>query len=126
MTWSIPLSANLTMRQMGLILFQAGVGTRAGYGFLETVRATGADMIVAGAAITFCVALCTLFIGHRLLKRSFESVMGLTAAIHTEPASLAFAGLISTSDGPQAAYSRVFPLCTVAKIVLAQVLVSWK
>jgi putative transport protein len=122
-TWSIPASASLTLRQMGLILFQAGVGTRAGYGFLQTVRTTGVEMILAGAVITSCVALTSLFVGHRLLKRPFESVMGLTAAIHTEPASLAFAGLVSGSDAPQAAYARVFPLCTVAKIVLAQILV---
>ena len=126
LTWSIPLSANLTLRQIGLVLFQAGVGTRAGYGFLETVRATGMSMIVAGAVITFAVALTSVFVGHRLLKRSFESVMGLTTAIHTEPASLAFAGMISSSDEPQAAYARVFPLCTIAKIVLAQAIVLWK
>jgi putative transport protein len=58
-----------------------------------------------------------------VLKQRFGNVMGLTAAIHTEPASLSFAGLVSNSDAPQAAYARVFPLCTVAKIVLAQVLV---
>jgi putative transport protein len=126
LTWTIPTSASLTLRQIGLVLFQAGVGTRAGYGFLQTVQNSGMAMILAGAVITSCVALSSLFVGHRLMKQPFESVMGLTAAIHTEPASLAFAGLISTSDAPQAAYARVFPLCTVAKIVLAQALVSWK
>lgn len=123
LTWSIPTSASLTLRQIGLVLFQAGVGTRAGYGFLQTVRSSGVSMILAGAFITSCVALVSLFVGHRLMKQPFERVLGLTAAIHTEPASLAFAGLVSDSDAPQEAYSRVFPLCTVAKIVLAQILV---
>jgi putative transport protein len=125
-TWMIPLSANLTLRQIGLVLFQAGVGTRAGFGFVETVRHSGIQMILAGAAITASVALASLLVGHRLLKRPFESVMGLTCAIHTEPASLAFASLVSDSDAPQAAYARVFPLSTLAKIVLAQLLVGWK
>jgi len=124
--WNIPLSANLTLRQIGLVLFQAGVGTRAGFGFVQTVRVNGIEMIVGGAAITAVVAMASLLVGHRVLKQPFESVMGLTCAIHTEPASLSLASLISSSDAPQAAYARVFPVCTVAKIVLAQVLVAWK
>ncbi len=125
-TWMIPVSANLTLRQIGLVLFQAGVGTRAGFGFVETVRANGIQMILAGAAITAGVALASLFVGHRVLRQPFEAVMGLTCAIHTEPASLAFASLVSSSDAPQASYARVFPVCTVAKIVLAQLLVTWR
>jgi putative transport protein len=125
-TWIIPMSANLTLRQIGLVLFQAGVGTRAGYGFLQTVRGSGFQMIASGAIITAGVAMASLFIGHRLLKQPFEKVMGLTCAIHTEPASLAFASLVSNSDAPHASYARVFPVCTVAKIVLAQLLVTWR
>jgi putative transport protein len=125
-TWAIPLSANLTLRQIGLVLFQAGVGTRAGYGFLQTAGGSGVYLILAGAIITATVAMGSLLIGHRLLKLPFESVMGLTCAIHTEPASLSYASLVSNSDAPQAAYARVFPVCTVMKILLAQLLVHWK
>ncbi|MEO8370395.1 MAG: TrkA C-terminal domain-containing protein [Candidatus Solibacter sp.] len=125
-SWIIPVSANLTLRQIGLVLFQAGVGTRAGYGFLQTIRGSGFQMVASGAVITATVALVSLFIGHRVLKQPFEKVMGLTCAIHTEPASLAFASLVSNNDAPHAAYARVFPVCTVAKIVLAQLLVTWK
>jgi putative transport protein len=124
--WIIPLSANLTLRQIGLVLFQAGVGTRAGYGFVETVRTSGIEMILGGAAITAGVAMASLVVGHRFLKQPFEAVMGLTCAIHTEPASLAFASLAANSDVPQASYARVFPVCTVAKIILAQLLVAWR
>jgi putative transport protein len=125
-TWIIPLRANLTLRQIGLVLFQAGVGTRAGFGFVQTVRESGIQMIAAGAVVTMGVALLSLAIAHRVLRMPFESAMGLTTAIHTEPASLAFASLVSNSDAPQAAYARVFPVCTVAEIVLAQLLVTWK
>jgi len=125
-TWTIPLSANLTLRQIGLVLFQAGVGTRAGYGFLQTAGGSGVYMILAGAIVTASVAMASIVIGHRVLKLPFESVMGLTCAIHTEPASLAYASLISNSDAPQSSYARVFPVCTVTKIVLAQLLVSWR
>jgi putative transport protein len=89
-TGVIPLSANLALRQIGLVLFQAGVGTRAGFGFVETVHTSGVEMILAGGLITAGVALASLFVGHRLLKRPFESVVGLTCAIHREPASPGF------------------------------------
>ena len=125
-SWIIPLSANLTVRQIGLVLFQAGVGTRAGYGFVETVRGSGGRTIVAGALITAGVAMASLVVGHRVLRQPFEKAMGLTCAIHTEPASLSFASLVSNSEVPQAAYARVFPVCTVAKIVLAQLLAGWR
>lgn len=70
--------------------------------------------------------MASLFIGHRLLHQPFEKAMGLTCAIHTEPASLAFASLVSHSDTPQSSDASVFPVCTVAKVVLAQLLVTWR
>ena len=110
-TWVIPLSANLALRQIGLVLFQAGVGTRAGFGFVETVRTSGVEMILAGGLITADVALASLFVGHRLLKRPFESVLGLTCAIHTEPASLAFASHRSPVPTPHKLRTRKFSRC---------------
>ena len=67
-TWVIPISANITLRQIGLVLFLAGVGTRAGYDFVQTLRTDGPQLMAAGAAITFIVAIASLVLGHRLLK----------------------------------------------------------
>ncbi|MGE5647724.1 MAG: aspartate:alanine exchanger family transporter [Acidobacteriota bacterium] len=124
-SWSMPLSANLTLRQIGLILFQAGVGTRAGLGFVETIRTSGLELLLAGAAITFAVSAASLIVGYKFLKIPFDSLMGLTSAIHTEPASLNYAHHAAGSDMPQSSYARVFPVCTVTKIILAQLLVAW-
>jgi putative transport protein len=124
-TWIMPMSANLTLRQIGLVLFQAGVGTRAGLGFVETIRTSGLPMLLAGAAITLAVVWAALFAGHKLLKIPFDSLMGLVCAIHTEPASLHYATHAANSDVPQNAYSRIFPVCTIGKIILAQLLVTW-
>jgi putative transport protein len=124
-SWTMPVSANLTLRQIGLILFQAGVGTRAGLGFLETIRTSGFTLLATGAAITLGVALVSVFVGYKVLKIPFDSVMGLTCAIHTEPASLSYATQAAGSDVPQSSYARIFPVCTVAKIILAQLLVTF-
>jgi putative transport protein len=124
-SWTMPLSANLTLRQIGLILFQAGVGTQAGLGFVDTIRNHGFMLLATGAAITLVVAGAAVLIGYKLLKIPFDSVMGLVCAIHTEPASLNYAAQAAASDVPQSSYARIFPVCTVAKIILAQLLVTF-
>ena len=124
-TWVIPISANLTLRQIGLLLFLAGVGTRAGYEFVQTLRTSGVQLLLAGAVVTFAVTLLTLLIGHRLLKIPFDSLAGLVSGIQTQPACLAFAANQSKSDAPNLAYAGVYPAATIAKILLAQLLISW-
>jgi putative transport protein len=124
-SWTMPLSANLTLRQIGLILFEAGVGTQAGLGFVQTIRTSGLELLLSGAIITLSVSAAALVVGYKLMKIPFDSVMGLTCAIHTEPASLNYAAHAAGSDIPQSSYARIFPVCTVAKIILAQVLVTW-
>jgi putative transport protein len=124
-TWVIPISANLTLRQIGLLLFLAGVGTRAGYEFVQTLRTSGVQLLLAGAVVTFAVTLLTLLIGHKLLKIPFDSLAGLVSGIQTQPACLAFAANQSKSDAPNLAYAGVYPAATIAKILLAQLLISW-
>ncbi len=124
-TWVIPISANITLRQIGLVLFLAGVGTRAGYDFVQTLRTDGPQLMAAGAAITFTVAIASLVLGHRLLKLPYDALMGLVSGVHTQTASLAFATDHTRSDAPNIAYASVYPLATIVKIVLAQLLATW-
>jgi putative transport protein len=124
-TWTIPISANLTLRQIGLLLFLAGVGTRAGYDFVQTLQNSGFRLLAAGAVITFAVTLVAMIAGHRLLRAPFDALMGMMAGIQTQPACLAFATNQTRSEAPNLAYAAVYPSATVAKIVLAQILASW-
>jgi putative transport protein len=119
----MPISANLTLRQIGLLLFMAGAGTRAGFSFWQTLRTNGPEIIVAGAIVTFSVALTSILVGHKLLKIPFDSVMGMVSGIHTEPASLNYAAQVSGSDRPNIAYTTVYPIAMIGKIILAQLLV---
>ena len=121
-TWTIPISANLTLRQIGLLLFLAGVGTKAGYSFAQTLRTNGWQMIAVGAGITVASAMATLVVAHKVLKMPFDSAMGIAAGIHTEPASLTYASTVSGNDLPNISYATVYPLAMIAKIILAQLL----
>lgn len=123
-TWNIPVSANLTLRQIGLLLFLAGVSTKAGYSFLATLRENGLQMLLGGALITFLTTLVTLYVGYRLLKMPFESLLGLTSGLQTQPACLAFVNNMTRSEAPNVAYASVYPAATITKIVLAQLLVG--
>jgi len=121
-TWIMPLHSNLTLRQIGLLFFLAGVGVRAGYAFAQTLRQNGPAMLLAGAAITLAVTLVSLVVGYKVLKIPFASLMGLVAGIQTQPACLAYAAREANSDAPNLSYAAVYPVAMIAKIILAQLL----
>ncbi len=124
MVWSLPYSANLILRQMGLILFLAGIGTRSGYAFVSTLaQGGGVAIFLAGAAITALVALTTLWIGYRLLKIPLSLLSGILAGLQTQPAVLGFALERTGNDLPNIGYASVYPVALIAKILLAQLIV---
>ena len=125
MIWALPFSANVALRQIGLILFLAGIGTRAGQGFLATFAGGGGLVIfAAGAIVTFAVALGTLFVAHRLMRVPMSLAMGMVAGVHTQPAVLGHALEQSRNEIPNVGYASVYPAATLAKLVLVQVLVA--
>ena len=121
-TWTIPLHTNLTLRQIGLLFFLAGLGIRAGYSFAQTLRQNGPAMLLAGAVVTLVVTEVSLVVGYKWLKIPFASLMGLVSGIQTQPACLAYATREANSDAPNLSYAAVYPVATIAKIILAQLL----
>jgi putative transport protein len=125
LVWTLPYNANLTLRQLGLLLFLAGIGTRAGPGFLQTFAGGGgAVLFAAGAGITFTTAFVALWAAHRLLKIPLSLAIGMVAGIHTQPAVLGFAEQQTKNEIPQLGYAAVYPVATIAKILLVQVLLA--
>ncbi len=123
--WSLPYSANLTLRQIGLILFLAGIGTRAGYAFVSTFTQGGGILIfVAGAIITCVTASAMLLIGYKLFKIPMGLLTGILAGLQTQPAVLGYALEQAGNDLPNIGYAEVYPIATIAKIVLAQLLLT--
>jgi putative transport protein len=123
--WGLPYSANLTLRQIGLVMFLAGVGTRSGHAFVSTLtQGGGLALLAAGGLITFTVSLATLVLGHKVLGIPMSVLTGLLAGQQTQPAVLGFALEQTKNDLPNVGYATVYPLATVAKIILAQVLLA--
>ncbi len=128
LVWTLPYSANLTLRQIGLIMFLAGVGTRAGYAFVSTFAQGGMVVIylfVAGAIITTLTSLATLWIGYRLLKIPMSLLIGLLAGLQTQPAVLGFGQEQTGNDLPNISYPSMFALAVIVKIIVAQLLVAF-
>jgi putative transport protein len=122
--WSLPYSANLTLRQFGLTVLLAGIGIRSGYTFLFTLQnAGGLQILVAGAVVSLATAFLVLLITYKLLKVPFGLAIGMMAAVHTQPAVQAYAVSQAKNDLPNHGYAMAFPMATIAKILLAQLLV---
>jgi putative transport protein len=124
LVWNLPYSANLTLRQLGLILFLAGVGTRSGYAFLTTfTQGNGVTIFLAGAILTFIVAISTLWIGYKFLKIPMGLLIGMLSGLQTQPAVLGFTLEQSNNELPNIGYASVYPMAIIVKIILVQLLV---
>lgn len=121
--WTMPLNANLTIRQLGLHLFLAGIGIKAGGGFWAVWQTEGIGLFLAGAVVTLTTAIFTLYLGYRLLRLEMIAVLGITAGVFTQPAALVFADKISESDAPNHYFSVIQPLSMIVKIIGAQIIV---
>ncbi len=125
MVWTPPYSAGVALRQIGLVLFLAGIGTRAGSGFLAAVgSSSGLLLLLAGAAVTIVSALAAAWAAHRVLHVPMSLVLGMVAGIHTQPAVLGWALEETGNDIPNAGYASVYPAATLAKLVLVQLLIA--
>lgn len=126
MVWHLPFSASVALRQFGLTLFLAGIGTRAGVGFLATFASReGLLLFAAGAAITFATSLAALFVAHRLMKVPMSLALGMVAGIQTQPAVLGYALDQTGNEIPSQGYAAVYPAATIAKLLLVQLLVAF-
>lgn len=124
--WSIPYSANLTIRQLGLTILLAGIGIRSGYTFLTTLSQEGGmTILLAGAVVSLLTPLLVLWIGYRLFKLPFGVLTGIVSAVHTQPAVQASALTQARNDLPNHGYALAFPMATIAKILLAQIIVAF-
>lgn len=122
--WFMPPSANLALREIGIVLFLAVVGWKAGGHFFETLLSQqGIIWILAGIVITIVPLLITGFVARLYSKLNYLTLCGLIAGSMTDPPALAFANSLKENNGAAAlAYATVYPLVMFCRIVLPQIL----
>ncbi len=122
--WFMPPSANLALREIGIVLFLAVVGWKAGGNFVNTLLSNeGLSWIFYGALITFIPLIITAVVARIYGKLNYLSLCGLLAGSMTDPPALAFANAIKESNGAAAlSYATVYPLVMFCRIILPQIL----
>mgnify|MGYP001551160606 FL=1 len=124
LVWYMPASANVAFRELGIVLFLACVGLKAGGKFFETVFTNeGLHWLFAGLAITILPLLLVALFARFIFKLNPTTINGLLAGSMTDPPALAFAHAISASNAPLVAYATVYPLSMLLRIFTAQILV---
>ena len=114
------------MRQIGMVLFLAGIGLRAGPAFSSAIAEPSALLAIAtGAAVTATALLIFLVGAIRLLHLPSRVLIGTLAGMQTQPAVLAYASSeLEDERDVMLGYASVYPLAMITKIVVAQVLVA--
>jgi putative transport protein len=119
--WTMPLSANLVLRNFGLTIFLAQVGIASGPKFFATVGAQGIVFLAYGALIVLALVLITAALALWVFRLPFDTTVGVISGATGNPAILAFAGRVAPTDKPDIGYAMIFPSMTVAKILFVQV-----
>ena len=118
------VSANLMLREIGLSLFLASVGIKAGGNFINTVvEGDGLLYVLCGFLITIIPIMCIGPIARLKYKMNYFTLMGMIAGTYTDPPALAYANQVAGNDAPALGYTTVYPLSMFLRIITAQVLI---
>ena len=117
------MSANLMLREIGIALFLACVGLGAGKDFVLTVVEGGYRWIAYGAVITVLPLLVVGFLGYKVFKVNYLSIMGLISGSMTDPPALSFSNATAGNDVPAVSYATVYPLTMFLRVITAQLMI---
>jgi putative transport protein len=126
--WFMPPSANLALRELGIVLFLSVVGLKSGGNFIDTlVNGDGVSWIGYGILITAIPLLTAGILARAMAKMNYLTICGMLAGSMTDPPALAFAnGLHPTSGAAALSYATVYPLAMFLRIMSPQLLaVIW-
>ena len=121
MNWTIPLSANLVIRNLGLTLFLAQVGMASGPKFAATVTETGFVMLGLGAVVLVALVVPILVLGLLVFRMPYDEVAGIVAGACGNAAILGYSNKLTPTDRPDIAYAMIFPGMTIVKILFVDI-----
>jgi putative transport protein len=122
MLWTMPLPANIVLRNFGLAMFLATVGVNAGQPFVRTVAESGFTMLFIGAAVLLTTVLIVLLAGHFLLKIPYDDLVGVASGATGNPAILVYSTKMAPTERPDIGYAMIFPSMTLVKVIAVQII----
>jgi len=121
LNWTLPASANLVMRNLGLTVFLAQVGMASGPKFATAVAETGLLMLGLGAVVLVGLVVPILVMGLFVFRMSYDDVAGIVSAACGNAAILAFSNKLVPNDRPDVNYAMIFPGMTIVKILFVSI-----
>jgi putative transport protein len=121
LNWTLPASANLVLRNLGLTVFLAQVGMASGPKFAAAVSETGFLLLGLGAVVLIGLALPAFVLGLFVFRMPFDEVAGVVTGACGNPAILAYSNKIAPTDKPDVGYAMIFPSMTIAKILFVSI-----
>jgi putative transport protein len=121
MLWTMPLPANIVLRNFGLAIFRATVGVNAGQPFVRTVSESGLTMLFIGAAVLLTTVLIVLLVGHYLMKIPYDDLVGVASGATGNPAILVYSTKMAPTERPDIGYAMIFPSMTIVKVICVQI-----
>ena len=122
LSFRMPLAAKIFIREMGLIFFLAGAGTKAGANFVEVLMSQGFQLFVAGIVIAAVPLAASYCFARWVLKLDILSTLGAICGGMTSTPGLGVASNAADSDVPAVAYATVYPVALILVTILAQIL----
>ncbi|GBC62591.1 transporter [Desulfonema ishimotonii] len=125
LVWDVPVTTNAFIRELGLMIFLAVVGTSAGGTIVETLRQFGVQLVIAGAMVTLIPLGAAFCVCHYILNIRFLRTLGVLTGGMTSTPGLATAASVSQTQYPSTAYATVYPVALIGMILLTKVLIHW-
>ena len=121
MLWTMPLPANIVLRNYGLAIFLAAVGINAGQPFVKTVSETGLSMLFIGVAVLLTTVIIVLLVGYYLMKIPYDDLVGIASGATGNPAILVYSTRMAPTERPDIGYAMIFPSMTILKVIAVQI-----
>ena len=119
--WTMPLPANIVLRNFGLAMFLATVGVNAGQPFVRTVAESGFTMLFIGVAVLLTTVFIVLLVGHYVLRIPYDDLVGVASGATGNPAILVYSTKMAPTERPDIGYAMIFPSMTLVKVIAAQI-----
>jgi putative transport protein len=121
LNWTMPMSANLVLRNLGLTVFLAQAGMASGPKFATAVAETGLLMLGLGAVVLVGLVVPILVLGLFVFRMPFDNLAGIVSGATGNAAILAFSSKLAPTDRPDVGYAMIFPGMTLVKILFVSV-----
>jgi putative transport protein len=121
MLWTMPLPANIVLRNFGLAVFLAAVGINAGQPFVRTVAESGFTMLFIGMAVLLTTVAIVLLVGYYVLKIPYDDLVGVASGATGNPSILVYSNRMAPTERPDIGYAMIFPSMTIVKVIAVQI-----